>query len=100
MEPREIMKAYPQVPQALMARPCAPNELLPQDQIRRVINGTIEERKAVLKSLDPDKRQKVLAVLAPQTFPCAPESPEGIGGGPAGAERRNARRSSGSRCRR
>ena len=73
MEPGEIMAAYPQVPPALMFRQVPLNELLPQDQVRRIINGTPDERTAALGSLDPDKRKQVLAVIAPQQLAGMPE---------------------------
>jgi uncharacterized protein (DUF1800 family) len=39
------------------------NTLLPGEDRQKVFNGTTEERIAVLKALDPDKRKQVLAAL-------------------------------------
>ena len=66
MSPDEIMAAYPQVPPALTFRQTPLNELLSQDQVRRVLNGTAEERQAALGALDPEKRKQVLVVIPPQ----------------------------------
>jgi len=73
MEPGEIIAAYPQVPPALMFRQTPLNELLSQDQVRRVMNGTAEQRQATLASLDPDKRKQVLATMPVQQFEGQPE---------------------------
>ena len=48
------------------------NSLLPNDQIRKVMNGTAEERTEVLKSLDPDKRKQVLAMVPPTVIEYTP----------------------------
>ena len=66
MAPDEIMAAYPQANPALAFRPTPLNELLPQDQIRQILNSTAEERRAALDALDPDKRKQVLSVLGAQ----------------------------------
>ena len=71
MAPGEVLKEYMQ--RSPFIGVMRPTDVLPQEEFRRVNTGTIEEREAVLKSLDPDKRQKVLAMLNPQTFPCAPD---------------------------
>jgi uncharacterized protein (DUF1800 family) len=73
LTPAEIIAQYPQINPALVFRPTPLNELLAQDQIRRVLNGTAEERKAALGALDPDKRKKVLVVIAPQQLAGMPE---------------------------
>ena len=49
------------------------NELLSQDQVRRVLNGTAEQRQAAIAALDPDKRKQVLVVIPPQQFEGLPE---------------------------
>jgi uncharacterized protein (DUF1800 family) len=72
MAPSEVLKEYIQGPFGL-GQVMRANVVLPQDAFRRVNTGTIEERQAVLNSLDPEKRQQVLAMLSPQTFPCAPD---------------------------
>src|SRR5690349_20223202 len=48
------------------------NSLLPNDQIRKVMNGTAEERTEVLNSLDPDKRKQVLAMVPPTVIEYTP----------------------------
>ena len=62
---REIVKEYtPGQPGMTMAidtrQPLALNTLLSDEQRRKVLNGTAEERTEVLKSLDADKRKQVL----------------------------------------
>jgi uncharacterized protein (DUF1800 family) len=44
------------------------NELLSPEQIRTATTGTVEEKRALLESLEGDKRQKVLRALAPQAL--------------------------------
>ncbi|MBZ5675421.1 MAG: DUF1800 domain-containing protein [Acidobacteriia bacterium] len=73
MEPGEIIAAYPQNNPALMFRFAPLNELLSQDQVRRVLNGTAEQRQAAIAALDPDKRKQVLVVIPPQQFEGLPE---------------------------
>jgi uncharacterized protein (DUF1800 family) len=48
------------------------NSLLSNDQVRKVMNGTAEERTEVLKSLDPDKRKQVLAMVPPTVLEYTP----------------------------
>src|SRR5438876_47318 len=50
------------------------NSILSLDQVRKVMNGTAEERTEVLKSLPPDKRKEVLAGLPPNVLAYTPES--------------------------
>ncbi len=52
------------------------NTLLSDEQRRKVMNGTAEERTAVLKALDPDKRKQVLAALPPNVVSFTPEFKE------------------------
>jgi uncharacterized protein (DUF1800 family) len=49
------------------------NELLSQDQVRRVLNGTAEQRQSALASLDPEKRKQVLTVIPPLQLEGMPE---------------------------
>ncbi|HEY4361219.1 MAG TPA: DUF1800 family protein [Bryobacteraceae bacterium] len=49
------------------------NALLSNDDMRKVQIGTAEERTAVLKALDPDKRRQVLATLSPAVLEHTPE---------------------------
>src|SRR5438093_2672486 len=71
MTTAEIMEAYRPTPVGGM-RPML-NTLLQPDQVRRLFNGTAEERQAVLKPLDPEKRRQVLATVAPGQFSSFPE---------------------------
>jgi uncharacterized protein (DUF1800 family) len=74
MSPDEIMAAYPQVnPAQMMLRQAPLNELMSQDQVRRVMTGIGEDRQAALMALDPDKRKQVLAVLPQQQLTGLPE---------------------------
>jgi len=73
MSADEIIAAYPQGNPALMFRQTPLNELLSQDQQRRVLNGTAEERLAALGSLDADKRKQVLVAIPPQRLDGMPE---------------------------
>jgi uncharacterized protein (DUF1800 family) len=74
MDPAQIFKEYPQTAPALVFRTTPANELVPSaDQLRRITNGTPEERKAALDSLDPEKRKQLMAVLSPQQFAATPE---------------------------
>jgi uncharacterized protein (DUF1800 family) len=72
LEMADILKDYPpnrfQFP-----RPTPLSELLSSEQVRAVTSGTNDERLAVLKPLDPDKRRKVLALLPPGQFSCLPD---------------------------
>jgi uncharacterized protein (DUF1800 family) len=52
------------------------NTLLSDDERRKVLTGTAEERTAVLKSLDPEKRHHVLAALPPNVISFTPEFKE------------------------
>src|SRR5262245_58712712 len=63
MTSAEILQQYyrPLTPGAIRA--VTLNELLPGDQVRKILNGTAEERWATIFSLDPDKRMKVLATV-------------------------------------
>jgi hypothetical protein len=74
MDLPEIVKKYtPPQPQPMMMRMGFMNNLLPQVDMRKVLNGTAEERTAVLKSLDPEKRRLVLASLPPNVLEFTPE---------------------------
>ena len=68
MEPGEILKAYfPQFPPGVL-RPTPLPQLLPGDQLRKVLNGTAEERRAAIEGLDPEKRMQVLAQVGPNVM--------------------------------
>jgi uncharacterized protein (DUF1800 family) len=57
---------------ALLVGNVSINTLLSNDQMRKVLNGTAEERTEVLKSLDPDKRKQVLAIVPPNVLAFTP----------------------------
>jgi uncharacterized protein (DUF1800 family) len=70
----EILKDYPQIaPGVMMMRMTPMTDLLKQDQTNKLFSGTIEERKAVMDSLDPEKRKQVLLSIGPQQFNVIPE---------------------------
>ena len=61
LAPETLIKDYPQVPAIARINIFRPfNEFLSQDEMRRVLNGTAEERAAALKQMDPDKRRQTL----------------------------------------
>src|SRR5262249_53570105 len=63
LQSADILKQYfPQNPLGMM-RPMNLNELLSQEQMRKILSGTAEERQAAIMALDPEKRTKVLAVI-------------------------------------
>jgi len=76
MDLSEIVKEYTPVQQQNMVALVSVNSLnslLPQEDVRKVQIGTAEERTAVLKALDPEKRRRVLAALPPNVLTYTPE---------------------------
>ena len=73
MDPTEIVKQFPNVPPGLFQRPVILTEFLSPDQMRKVLNGTAEERQAALQSLDPEKRKKALTVVPPNLLESLPD---------------------------
>jgi uncharacterized protein (DUF1800 family) len=75
MDLPEIVKEYGAHPQSMMMaqRPVSMESLLSQEDANKVRFGTAEERTAVLKSLDPEKRRQVLATLPPNVLKYTPE---------------------------
>jgi len=65
LETWQILEQYPQVPAALMFRPPAPNVA---QQTGRLMNSSVEERKTMLASMDPELRKGVLSTAPPQIF--------------------------------
>jgi uncharacterized protein (DUF1800 family) len=63
MKPPEILQEYYQQNQMGMMRMGNMQDLMTQEQRRRIYNGTAEERKSALLTLDADKRWQVLAML-------------------------------------
>src|SRR5215475_2680752 len=71
----QVVEEYTPQPQQAMGMLIANvslNTLLPNDQIRKVMNGTAEERTEVLKSLEPEKRKQVLAMVPPNVLEYTP----------------------------
>jgi uncharacterized protein (DUF1800 family) len=76
MELSDVVKDYtPQQNQGMMVMNTIQplNQLLPQPDMQKVQMGTAEERTAILKALDPEKRKKVLASLPPNVLEYTPE---------------------------
>jgi uncharacterized protein (DUF1800 family) len=67
----QIYEKYQQA-QPLVITP-SPAQLVPADQLRKLMSGTIDERRAVIASLTGDTRIQVLGVLTPQTFEGLPD---------------------------
>ncbi len=70
--PEIVAKYTPPAPGMMMAFQVGPfqiNQLLPRDEAQKVLNGSTEERVAVLKTLDADKRREVLRALTPNLRP-------------------------------
>jgi uncharacterized protein (DUF1800 family) len=62
-----IVESYPQAPMAAMIRPPA-FATLPPPQTRQLMNGTAEERRDTIASLDADTRRAVLGSVPPQVL--------------------------------
>ena len=75
MDLAEVVKDYTPQPSVPMFMPPFQqlNNLLPQDEVRKILNGTAEERTTVLKSLDADKRLQVVSALPPNLASYTPE---------------------------
>lgn len=74
LEMWQILEKYPQVPPALaMMRPPEMTTLISPQQVNRLRNGSPEERRALLSSLDPDIRRQVLAAAPPQALEGLPD---------------------------
>jgi uncharacterized protein (DUF1800 family) len=69
----QIFEAYQPAAPVIRMAPVNLNQLLPQDQLRRVMNGTAEERRAVIEALTPDVRQQVLGVVPVNLFDSLPD---------------------------
>ena len=68
----QIMEKYQQAPLAQLLRPFNLNQIPPQ-MLTRLLNGSVEERKNTLASLDPEMRRQVLASGPPQIVEGLPE---------------------------
>jgi uncharacterized protein (DUF1800 family) len=73
MSSAEILKKYfPQFPPGFV-RPTLITEVLKPEEMRKVMNGTAEERRKAITELDADKRMKVLAVVPDNVVEGLPE---------------------------
>lgn len=72
MPPAAVANQYAH-PMTMMMNPQPIMTLLSPDERRKVLNGTAEERSAVLTSLDPEKRKQVLAQLPDTNLESLPE---------------------------
>jgi uncharacterized protein (DUF1800 family) len=68
----QVVEKYPPVSPAFMFKPPAFTTLPPQ-QMTRLMNGSVEERRSTLASLDPEMRRSVLASGPPQILEGLPE---------------------------
>jgi uncharacterized protein (DUF1800 family) len=72
----QILEQYPATPAVLAAR--SPSVVaytsLPQPQINRLVNGSVEDRQTILNSMDPATRSLILAGAPPQVLEGLPES--------------------------
>jgi uncharacterized protein (DUF1800 family) len=77
MDLAEVVKQYTPGQQGMMMAMMTPfeslNTLLSNEQRRKVMNGTAEERTEVLKSLDADKRKQVLAAMPQNVVSYTPD---------------------------
>jgi len=71
----QLLEQYPAVPAALMVRPpsAAAFSSLPQQQIGRLLNCSVDERRTTLASLDPGVRRLVLVAAPPQVLEGLPD---------------------------
>jgi uncharacterized protein (DUF1800 family) len=69
----QIFETYqPQQPQIRFTAPNL-NQLLQPDQLRRLLNGTPEERRAVIDALTPENRQQVMTTVGTNVFDALPD---------------------------
>jgi uncharacterized protein (DUF1800 family) len=68
---RDYVAPQQMMQQAMIFKPL--NQLLPQEQARKLQIGTAEQRKATLDALDPEKRKEVLMMLPVDTIADLPE---------------------------
>jgi uncharacterized protein (DUF1800 family) len=75
MDPALVVKDYmvAQMQMGMMSQPMNAINSLSQEERRKVMNGTAEERKAALESFDPEKRKQVLLMLPPTNLSSIPE---------------------------
>ena len=71
----QLLEQYPAVPAALMIRPpsAVAFSSLPQQQIGRLLNCSVDERRTTLASLDPEVRRLVLVAAPPQVLEGLPD---------------------------
>jgi uncharacterized protein (DUF1800 family) len=71
----QLLEQYPPMPTALMVRPpsAVAFSSLPQQQIGRLMNCSVDERRTTLASLDPETRRLVLAGVPTQVLEGLPD---------------------------
>src|SRR5438067_7903486 len=71
----QILDQYPATPAGLIVRPPSANvmSLLTPQQIAKLMNGSLEDRRAFLASLEPDKRRMVLSAIPTQVLEFLPD---------------------------
>src|SRR5215470_16102550 len=71
----QILEDYPAAPKALMLRPASASILstLPPLQVGKLMTGSLDDRRAALAGLDPEKRRLVLAAIPPQALELLPD---------------------------
>src|SRR5271155_3139229 len=72
MDVADIVKEYTPVPIAIQPMGMM-NNVLPMQDMNKVRTGTAEQRKAILASLDDQKRKQVLLQIPPQNLEDLPE---------------------------
>ncbi len=73
MDSATVLRDYIQPQMTMAIRSPQLNTLLSQEEIRKVMNGTAEERKTALSALDPVKRGQVLLLMPPTNLASIPE---------------------------
>jgi len=75
MDPALVVKDYmmAQMQMNMMGQPVNAINHLTQEERRKIMNGTAEERTEALTALDPEKRKQVLLTLPPTNLSSIPE---------------------------
>ncbi len=77
MEPIDVARKFTISPQQIqmnmLNKPAQMSSLVPQDQLQKLLNGTAEDRRAVLAALDSSKRGQVLSMLGNARLQALPD---------------------------
>jgi uncharacterized protein (DUF1800 family) len=76
MDAAQIIKEYQPAQLFRATQVMSINQLLSQEKLRAVMNGTAEQRQTALKALDPEKLKQVLVMMPPQNLEGLPEFEE------------------------